>query len=134
VSPSPPPSPSSPQAAATAAPWLLAAAVASLICGILSLLFLGACSISFLPSGWSFAPSAAFRLFPFSGITSVACGVIGIVLGHVARTRRAAPGSNDAALATAGLVLSYGGTLLCLALYALLVISLTRAGPFPPGN
>jgi hypothetical protein len=121
VSPSPPPSPDGPQAAARAQRWLLASAVASVFFGIVSLLLLGASSAGILPPGVSYAPS-------------VACGVVGVVLGHLARARRAAPDRSDAVLATAGLVLSYGGTFLSLALFALIVLFLALAGPFPPGN
>ncbi|HEX8033730.1 MAG TPA: hypothetical protein VF510_07780 [Ktedonobacterales bacterium] len=120
MSQSPPPSPDGPRAAATAVPWLLASAVASVIFGIVSLLLFGA-SFAGILRGVSFAPSFA-------------CGVIGVVLGHLARARRAAPGNSDTVLATAGLVLSYGGTILSLALFALIGLALGLAGPFPPGN
>jgi hypothetical protein len=113
------PSPGGRHLAAAAAPWWLAASVASVLCGILSLLLIGASTAGLLPSGWSFAPSFA-------------CGVVGVALGHLAR--RAAPGSSETALATAGLVLSYGGVLLSVALFAVIALLLDLAGPFPPGN
>ncbi len=124
----PTPSPDSPPPTATAAPWLLASAVASLICGMLSLLLFGAlCAGIFYPSGVFFAPNAE------DGVVAcgVTCGVIGAVLGHLAR--RAALGSRGAVLARAGLVLSYGGTLLPLAFLALIVLFFQLAGPFPIG-
>jgi hypothetical protein len=37
-------------------------------------------------------------------------------------------------LATAGLMLSYGGALLSIALVVALALLLDAAGPFPPGN
>jgi hypothetical protein len=126
----PPPAPNGPPATATTAPWLLASAIASLICGMLSLLLFGAlCAGIFYPSGVFFAPNSENGVFAF-GLT---CGVIGVVLGHLARTRRAALGSRGAMLARAGLVLSYGGTLLPLALLALIVLLFQLAGPFPIG-
>jgi hypothetical protein len=57
-------------------------------------------------------------------VASLACGVIGVVLGHLAR--RAAPHSGTAALATAGLVLSFGGVLLFLAFYVLAMLAVTQ--------
>jgi hypothetical protein len=49
------------------------------------------------------------------------CGVSGVALGH--RAHRAAPGSSDAALAMAGLLLSYGGIILTLAPTVLIVLA-----------
>jgi hypothetical protein len=68
----------------------------------------------------------------WSFIPSLACGAIGAAFGHLARrvTRR----SSDAGLATAGLVLSYGGALLSIDLVVALAWALDSAGPFPPGN
>ncbi len=106
MSQSPLPQPGGPQVVATATPWVLASAVASLIFGILSLLLIGPYFAGIV------------RGLPFAA--SFVCGAIGVVLGHLARARRAAPGSSDAALATAGLVLSYVGALLSLALFLLL--------------
>jgi hypothetical protein len=109
------------------APWRLASAVTSLILGILSLLLFGAyITVIFFSQGW------LFLLGWFLAI-GVACGVMGVVLGHSARARRAALGSRGAMLATAGLVLSYGGTLLPLAFLALTVLFFQLAGPFPIG-
>jgi hypothetical protein len=48
------------------------------------------------------------------------------VFGHLGRARRAAPRSRHAALATAGLVLSYGGLLLSLAFYALAMLAVLQ--------
>ncbi len=123
--PSPLPLPDGPQAAATTAPWLLATAVASLLCGILSLLLFGAyTAVIFSLHGWFFLLGWFFAL-------SVACGVMGVVLGHLARAGRAMLGSSGAVLATAGLVLGYGGTLLPLAFIAVIVVLFQLAGPFP---
>jgi hypothetical protein len=96
---------------------------------------LGVASANLL-GGWSFllGVASANLLGGWSFYLSVACGVIGVVLGHLARARRAAPGNRSTVLATAGLVLSYGGTLLSLALIALIFLALDVSGPFPPGN
>jgi hypothetical protein len=114
----PPSSPNDPLATGATTPWVLAAA--SILSGILSLLLLGV-SFTHLLRGWSFAPS-------------IACGVLGVVLGYLARSRSAVLGNRGTVLATDGLVLSYAGTLLPLALFAFIVLSLAAAGPFPPGN
>jgi hypothetical protein len=95
-------------------------AVASLIFGILSLLLLGALVSPFL----GVYAADVLGIWPYP--TGFACGVIGVVLGHLGR--RIAPGSRGAALATAGLVLSYGGTLLFLALNVLIYLALAT-GP-----
>jgi hypothetical protein len=87
---------------------------------MISLLLLGA-TLAGLLHGVSFAPS-------------IACGVLGVVLGHLARARRAAPGSSGVGLATAALMLNYGGIFLPLALFVLIVLALAAAGPFPPGK
>jgi hypothetical protein len=128
VSPSSPPLPDGSQAAATSARWWLATAVASLICGILSLLLFGAyfAGIFTLPEGWLFLLGWFLAL-------SLACGVLGVVLGHLACAGRAALRRGGAVLATAGLVLSYGGTLLPLVSIALIYLFFLLAGPFPIG-
>jgi hypothetical protein len=120
VSPSasPPPSSGGSRAAATTSPWLLASAVASLICGVLSLLCLGAAAAGLLGVWYDFTGHVGVWLF----IAGIASGVIGVVLGHLARARRAAPHSGHAALATAGLLLSYAGMLLILVFYVVLVL------------
>ena len=121
MSESPPPALSGPRAVTTL-PWLLVSPVASLVCGVLSLLL--------------FCVYAA-GIFPGASLAaSVASGVTGVVLGHHARAaaRHAAPGSASAVLTTTGLILSYVGTLLPLVLFALVTLSLGLAGPFPPGN
>jgi hypothetical protein len=124
VPPSPLPLPDGPQSAATAL-WLLATAVASLLCGILSLLLFGAFLADiFYLQGWFFLLWWFFAL-------GVACGLTGVVLGRVARTRRAALGRCGAMLAEVGLVLSYGGMLLPLAFMGLFVLLFNFAGPFP---
>ena len=110
------------QTAVTTPPWLLASAVASLICGGLSLLFFGVFAAALL----GVSVYLAALLAAWLPIASVACGVIGAVLGRVARARRAALGRSGTALATAGLVLSCGGFLLSLALYALLLWSFSQ--------
>lgn len=115
---SPPPSSGGSRAAATTSPWLLASAVASLICGALSLLCLGAAAAGLLGVWYDFTGHVGVWLF----IAGIASGVIGVVLGHLARARRAAPHSGHAALATAGLVLSYAGMLLILVFYVVLVL------------
>ena len=130
MSPPPLPPPGHPRAAATAAPWLLAAAVASLSGGILSLVLFGA-YVAGVFGVWSYAANP-FGVWSY--FASVTCGVIGVVFGHLARARRAAPGSRHTTLAMAGLVLSYGGTLLPLALFAFFTLVFGLAGPFPPGN
>lgn len=117
--PTPPPTPSIPQTAAKAqlgAQVAQVAAVASLLCGILSLLLIGLILAGLFPSTWSFVPSFA-------------CGAIGVMFGHLARrvTRR----SSAAGPATAGLVLSYGGALLSIALVVAIAWALDSAGPFP---
>jgi hypothetical protein len=123
VSPSAPPSSGGPQAAATAGPWLLASAVASLIFGILSLLLIG------LFFFWVFV-AGRLPVWVYEGpllvwvyAASVACGVIGAVLGHLARAHPPAPRSRHAALTVAGLVLSYGGTLLSVGFYVLVYLA-----------
>jgi len=120
-SPLPPlPPPGGPQTAARPQRWPLASALASLIFGIFSQVLVG---VSFALIGaffafrrvdatFRFASSGAYFL-PFAA--SFVCGVIGVALGHLAR-RRAAPDSSDAALAAAGLVFSYMGALVSLAL------------------
>jgi hypothetical protein len=120
VSPSasPPPSSGGSRAAGTTSPWLLASAVASLICGVLSLLCLGAAAAGLLGVWYDFTGHVGVWLF----IAGIASGVIGVVLGHLARARRAAPHSGHAALATAGLLLSYAGMLLILVFYVVLVL------------
>lgn len=123
MSPSAPPSSGGSQAVVTTSPWLLASAVASLICGLLSLLFDGAFGAGFLP-GVLLAPSAVDSVIA----GAVTCGAIGVVLGHLARARRAALGSRGAALATAGLVLSYIGALLPLAFFGLIYVLFTFGG------
>ena len=125
MSPSPLPLPDGPQTAATTAPWLLAIAVASLLCGILSLLLFGAyLAIVFYLYRWIFLLGWFFAL-------GIACGAMGVMLGHLARARRAALGTRGAVLATASLVLSYGGMLLPLALMAFIALLFNVAGPFP---
>ena len=110
----------SPQAAATTSPWLLASAVASLICGVPQpALPRGRCRGSPWTSG--FYPTRVTLAYGSSS-QALPSGVIGVVLGHLARARRAAPHSGHAALATAGLVLSYAGMLLILAFYVVLVL------------
>ena len=118
------------QAAVTTPPWLLASAVASLICGGLSLLFFGVFAAALLGVSVYLAallavwlPDAIIGWLP---IASFALGVIGAVLGRVARARRAALGRRGTVLATAGLVLSCGGFLLSLAFYALLLWSFSQ--------
>jgi len=133
VSPSAPPSSGGPQAVATAAPWLLASAVASLIFGILSLLlislvFFGVFAAGRLPV-WVIESPLPVWVYA----ASVACGVIGAVSGHLAGARPIAPGSRHAALAVAGLVLSYGGILLSVGFFALVHLAFALAGPFPIG-
>jgi hypothetical protein len=64
---------------------------------------------------WSLAPS-------------MLCGVSGVTLGH--RARRAAPGSSDAVLAMAGLLLSYGGIVLTLAPMVLIVLAFSSPDTF----
>jgi hypothetical protein len=110
------------QATVTTSPWLLASAVASLICGGLSLLCLGVFAAALL----GVSVYLAALLAAWLPIASIAFGVIGAVLGRVARARRAALGRSGTALATAGLVLSCGGFLLSLALYALLLWSFSQ--------
>jgi hypothetical protein len=117
VSPSPLPVPDSPSAASTRASWRLAAAVASLVCGILSLLLLGAFVSPFI----GVYSAGLLGIWPYPA--SLACGLIGALLGHLARARQTAPGRRQAAFATAGLVLSYGGILLCVAPYALIYVA-----------
>lgn len=112
MSPPDPPSSGGSQVTVTTSLWLLVSAVASLICGVLSLLCLGAFAAGLL-GVWLY-------------VASIACGVIGVVLGHRARARRAATHSGNAALATAGLVLSYGGVLLSLAFYVLVLLAVTQ--------
>jgi hypothetical protein len=131
VSPSAPPSSRSPQAASAAsaaAPWLLASAVASLIFGVLSLLLIGV----FLGITFSGLSSAGLPLVQCY-VASVVCGIMGAVLGHLARTHRDAPRHSNSALAIAGLVLSYGGILVALAFEALVYVAFALAGPFPIG-
>jgi hypothetical protein len=113
----PPPSSGGSRAAATTSPWRLASAVASLICGALSLLCLGAAVAGLLGVWYDYTGHLGVWLF----VAGIASGVIGVVLGHLVRARRAAPHSGHAALATAGLVLSYAGMLLILAFYVVLV-------------
>lgn len=87
--------------------------MANLIFGILSLLLIGAYSVGIVCG----LPYAA----------SFACGIFGAVLGHVARAqaRRAAADSSTAPLALVGLVLSYVGVFLSVAIFAL-VTPVTR--------
>jgi hypothetical protein len=127
VSPLPRPSPDGPQAAAPTAPWLLAVAVASLSGGLLSLVLFGA-YVAGVFGVWSYAANP-FGVWSY--FASVACGGSGVVLGHLARARRALPGSRHAALARTGLVLSYGGTLLALSFEALVYLLVGLAGPSP---
>jgi hypothetical protein len=110
------------QAAVTTSPWLLASAVASLICGGLSLLCLGVFAAALL----GVSVYLAALLAAWLPIASITFGVIGAVLGRVARARRAALGRSGTALATAGLVLSCGGFVLSLAFYALLLWSFSQ--------
>jgi hypothetical protein len=119
VAPLSPHSPSNPQTAARARPGVRVMAVVSLLCGILSLLLIGLILAGLFPSAWSLAPS-------------LVCGAIGAAFGHL--VRRVARRSSDVRLATAGLVLSYGGALLSIALVVALAWALDSAGPFPPGN
>lgn len=130
MSPSSPPPSSHPQAADIAARWLLAVAVASLSSGLLSL-FLFVAYIAGVFGVWSYAANPFGVWSYFASVTS---GVIGVMLGHLARARRAAPGSRHAALATTGLALSYGGALLALAFEAVVALVFQLAGPFPLMN
>ena len=109
----PPTVPRGPQAAAADAQWALAAGVASVMLGILSLLLIGAYSVGIV------------RRLPYAA--SFACGIVGAVLGHVARAqaRHAAADSSTAPLALVGLVLSYVGVFLSVAIFAL-VTPVTR--------
>ena len=129
MSPSPAPPPGAPQVAATAVPWLLAAAVASLSGGLLSLFLFGA-YVAGVFGVWSYAANP-FGVWSY--FASVACGGSGVVLGHLARAPRAAPGSRHVALARTGLVLSYGGTLLALSFEALVYVLVGLAGGPSPG-
>jgi hypothetical protein len=94
-------------------------AVVSLLCGLLSLFLIGANSVGILGG------------MPITA--SVVCGLTGIVLGHVARSRRGAPDKSDAKFFTAGLVLSYAALGAALSL-ALLALSHQPSQLFPPGN
>jgi hypothetical protein len=115
------------QAAVTTSPWLLASAVASLIFGGLSLLCLGAFAAALLGvSVYLAALLATGLLATWLPVASIAFGVIGAVLGRVARARRGALSRSGTALATAGLVLSCGGLLLSLAFYGLLLWSFSQ--------
>jgi hypothetical protein len=135
MSPLAPPSSSSgdPHAGATAAPWLLASAVASLIFGSLSLLLISLYFFVVFVAGplpvWVYEGPLLVRVYA----ASVACGVIGAALGHLARARPAAPRSRQAVLAVAGQVLSYGGTVLSVGFLALVYVAFALAGPFPIG-
>lgn len=122
MSSSAPSSSGSSRTAVTTSPWLLASAVASFICGVLSLLCLGAFAAG-LHDIW-FEPAGLLGVWLY--VASIACGVIGVVLGHLARARLVAPHSGNARLATAGLVLSYGGILLSLAFYVLVLLAVTQ--------
>jgi hypothetical protein len=94
-------------------------AYASLILGILSLVL----------GGWY--AIAGPRGLPF--VVSFVVGLIGVVIGHIARAqvRRAGGPRSLAYVATTGLALSYAGAILSLALFALLRPA-TPAGS-PPG-
>ena len=94
-------------------------AYASLILGLLSLVLGGWYAIAGL-HGLAFA-------------ISFVVGVIGVVIGHLARAqvRRAGAPRSLEYVATVGLVLSYAGAILSLALFALLR-PVTPAGS-PPG-
>jgi hypothetical protein len=114
-----PPSASKPLTVAKTQPLARVAAIASLLCGVLGLLLIGLILVGFFASEWSFVPGFG-------------CGALGAALGHLAR--RATRRSSDDVLVTAGLVLSYGGAILAIALIVAIAWILASAGPFPPGN
>jgi Na+/glutamate symporter len=107
------------QARPSASPARPILAYASLILGILSLVL----------GGWY--AIAGLRGLPF--VVSFVVGVIGVVIGHLARAqmRRAGAPRRLEYVATVGLALSYAGAILSLGLFALLR-SATPAGS-PPG-
>lgn len=108
------------QARPLASPARPILAYASLILGILSVAL----------GGWY--AIAGLRGLPFA--ISFVVGVIGIILGHLARAqaRRTGAPRSLAYVATVGLALSYAGAILSLGLFALLR-SATPAGS-PPGS
>lgn len=97
--------------------WLLALSIGCLICGALSLLFVGADVVGILQG---VTPAGGF-----------ACGIVGMILGHA--SRRASSGGGDTARATVGLMLSYASIAALLSL-AVLALSHQPSQLFPPGN
>jgi hypothetical protein len=104
--------------ASPARPFL---AYASLILGILSLVL----------GGWYAIAGLHGLVFAVSFVV----GVIGVILGHLARAqvRRTDAPRSIAYVATAGLALSYAGAILSVVLFALLMSTTPAGSPSPSG-
>ncbi|HEU4783056.1 MAG TPA: hypothetical protein VFS83_06945 [Ktedonobacterales bacterium] len=110
------------QARPSTSPARAVLAYASLILGILSVAL----------GGWY--AIAGLRGLPYA--VSFVVGVIGVVIGHIARAqvRRTGAPRSLAYVATVGLALSYAGAILSLGLFALLRPTIPAGSPSGPSG